>query len=388
MRKFIVLLLSALFVSSCDDFFYKDFFDGSYIYASTDCECKSVDTVEVVEVIENDYTKVYAKVSPAVGVVYVLYEENKYQILTGTIFKEDEDGYYMITSLINDEQVLGYEIMLGDLIHFSDEQISYIGSYNPYRLSVLKIKTDLELYVPTIGDSEDLTIGEDILAIGTPGALDVFNTLTKGIVSGVNEMYEPSNNPPYTQDPTYNVVGFTIDAPTNYGERGGGVFNLKGELVGIISERYYVSQSSSTSITIDSFSFVLGMREIEVPFNNIIENGDYKKPVMGVTIMDLYGLTNYQKDYLNGPENPEGPLPYPIPKDVYQGLFITGLLEGGPSEKAGVPIGHVITHINGQLITRRPVLDKVLLRSKEGDQITITLLDPTTKTTNNYVITL
>ena len=86
MRKFIVLLLSALFVSSCDDFFYKDFFDGSYIYASTDCECKSVDTVEVVEVIENDYTKVYAKVSPAVGVVYVLYEENKYQILTGTEF--------------------------------------------------------------------------------------------------------------------------------------------------------------------------------------------------------------------------------------------------------------------------------------------------------------
>ena len=49
----------------------------------------------------------------------------------------------------------------------------------PFRLSILKITTDLELRAPTIADSETIAIGESILAIGTPGSIDVFNTLTK-----------------------------------------------------------------------------------------------------------------------------------------------------------------------------------------------------------------
>ena len=60
-KRFILLILSVLFVSSCDDFFYPDLIDGSYIYGISDCDCKSIDTVEVVEVIENDYTKAYTK---------------------------------------------------------------------------------------------------------------------------------------------------------------------------------------------------------------------------------------------------------------------------------------------------------------------------------------
>lgn len=387
-KRFILLILSVLFVSSCDDFFYPDLIDGSYIYGISDCDCKSIDTVEVVEVIENDYTKAYTKASPSVGVVYVSYEESKYQIITGTIYKEAEDGYYMITSVVDNEKAPKYEIILGDYIHFTNDEISYIGTYMPFRLSILKITTDLELRVPTIADSETIAIGESILAIGTPGSIDVFNTLTKGVISGVNEMYEPALNPPYQTDLSYNVVGFTIDAPTNYGERGGGVFSTKGELLGIISERYYVSQSSSTSITIDSFSFVIGVRELEVPFNEIIESGTYTKPLMGVTVMDLYGLSAFQKEYLNGENNPDGPMDPAIPLDVYHGLFISGLLEGGASEKAGVPVGHVITHIEGNLITRRPVLDKVLLRKVQGDQVTITVLDPITKTSQDITITL
>ena len=103
-KRFILLILSVLFVSSCDDFFYPDLIDGSYIYGISDCDCKSIDTVEVVEVIENDYTKAYTKASPSVGVVYVSYEESKYQIITGTIYKEAEDGYYMITSVVDNEK--------------------------------------------------------------------------------------------------------------------------------------------------------------------------------------------------------------------------------------------------------------------------------------------
>ena len=104
--------------------------------------------------------------------------------------------------------------------------------------------------------------------------------------------------------------------------------------------------------------------------------------------MDLYGLSAFQKEYLNGENNPDGPMDPAIPLDVYHGLFISGLLEGGASEKAGVPVGHVITHIEGNLITIRPVLDKVLLRKVQGDQVTITVLDPITKTSQDITITL
>jgi serine protease Do len=374
---FLALLVSITLVS-CDSFYY----------VSSEFKCTSIDTVDVVENITNDYTKVYDMVSPSVGMVYIFNTNQQYSILSGTIFKKTSDGYYMVTSLIEPTTVSEYEIILGDLVRFNNDQISYVGSHAPFHMSILKIKTDMELVVPKIGSSGSLAIGEDVLAIGTPNASNIFNTMTKGIVSGVNETYYPQYNPPYIVDSTVNIVGFQFDAPTNYGQRGGGVFNTKGELVGIIAERYYATASGSSTITVDSMSFAMGMDELETPFNSIIETGSYTKPKIGITVLDLYAMSDAQKQALNEEEDPTDPLPAPIPLNIHTGLFIRNISPNSAGSEANLVAGHIITHVEGEPIRKMSTLDRKLMHYVAGQKLTITVLNPTTNTPANYTLTL
>lgn len=370
-------ILSLLVISGCESFFY----------VSSDFQCETVETTKTVYTIENTYTQVYDLVHGSVGTVYAYTSSGEVKVYTGTIIKEASDGYYFITSYL-DPVFVDYEIILGNYQHYQNDVITLVGSHKPFNLSLLKITTTDDIYVPKIAHSSKLIIGESILALGTPEASSTFNTLTKGIISGTYQSYLPGMN--MIDDKTTNVVGFLFDAPTNYGERGGGVFNLKGELVGIISERYY-SSGGTGSLSVDSMTFALGTDELKTPINQIIEKGSYTKPKMGITVMDLFAMSTTQKETLNiegVKESNWDPIKYPLPHTIYKGLFISEISPTSGAADANIPLGHIITQVNEMEILRMAILDATLMHYVAGESITVTVMNPTNLTSQDYTITL
>ena len=198
-----------------------------------------------------------------------------------------------------------------------------------------------QIKIATIGDSNELKVGNGIIAIGN--SLGYGQSVTTGVVSALNREVSTDD---YTQ------AMIQIDAAINGGNSGGALLNSKGEVVGINSVKYS-SNGTSTSASIEGMGFAIPISDVEDIIEKLI-NGEN----------DTGGLTLGIEGYMTNSGNIAS---YRLP----EGFYVSTIVSGGNAEKSDLEIGNIITEIDGNKVTSLEVIRKVLNKKEQGDEVTL-----------------
>jgi len=192
-----------------------------------------------------------------------------------------------------------------------------------------------------LGDSSKVEVGDFVVAIGNPFALQ--HTVTSGIISALGRS---GINPDGYED------FIQTDAAINPGNSGGALVNLRGELVGINSA---ILSRTGGNIGI---GFAIPVNMVKSVMNQLIEYGEVKRGLLGVNI---YTLT------------PDLVQAAGAPADI-QGALVSQVAEGSSADKAGIKVNDIITSVNGQVVKGAPELRNAIGLLRIGDKVEIGLV--------------
>ena len=215
-----------------------------------------------------------------------------------------------------------------------------IGSDESNDIAVIKIDAD-GLTPVVLGSSEALSVGDDVVAIGNPLGELTFS-LTRGIVSALDRTIT-------TESATMELI--QTDCAINSGNSGGALFNMYGEVIGIVNSKY--SSSGMNEASIDNIGFAIPIDNVRGIVESLIKNGYVSKPYIGVSLTDL------------SEEN----LSYGLP----QGAAIGAVTEGAPAAEAGIQVGDIITAVNGEAIENSSDLIAKVKKCQAGDELTLSV---------------
>ena len=255
---------------------------------------------------------------------------------SGSGFVLTDDGY-VLTNFHVVENSNAISVAMYDGKSYDAKLVGYDESND---IAVLKIEaTDLTPVI--LGNSDNLNVGDSVVAIGNPLGELTFS-LTSGAISALERQITMSSGT------TMNLM--QTDCAINSGNSGGALFNLYGEVIGITNAKYSGSGSSSEA-SIDNIGFAIPMNQARKIFEGIIEKGYYSKPYIGVSVTDVSEETQS----------------YGLP----QGAAVKEVVTGGPAEKAGLRANDIITELGGTAITGSQALVDVVGNSKPGDTLQI-----------------
>jgi serine protease Do len=257
---------------------------------------------------------------------------------SGSGFIMTSDGY-ILTNYHVVEGSNSIKVTLYDNSSYSAELIGYDESND---VAVLKIDAD-GLSPVVIGDSDNLNVGDTVMAIGNPLGELTFS-LTSGVVSALNRQITLSSNM------TMDLI--QTDCAINSGNSGGALFNTYGEVVGITNAKYSTS-SSSSSASIDNIGFAIPINSVLNIVDSIIENGYISKPYIGITVQTVSTETQA----------------YGLP----QGAAVKTVVEDSTAEQAGLQANDIITEVNGQTITSSSDLVNLIADCNIGDELNMTI---------------
>lgn len=209
------------------------------------------------------------------------------------------------------------------------------------KLSDINTDTLNSIKIATMGNSDDLKVGNGVIAIGN--ALGYGQSVTTGIVSALDRKV--------TIDEYTNEM-IQIDAAINGGNSGGALLNSKGEVVGINSAKYS-SNGSNGEASIEGMGFAIPISDVNELITDLINGEEISE---GATL----GIEGYMTN--------EG---YGISYNVPTGFYIAGITEGSGAEAAGLEIGNIITEIEGEKVEALSDIQNVLYDKKAGDEVTL-----------------
>ena len=200
-------------------------------------------------------------------------------------------------------------------------------------LAVIKIDAQ-NLPAIEIADSANLKVGQYVITVGNPGGLEFMDSVTYGVVSGLNRVVSADSDLKLIQ----------TDAAINPGNSGGALVNAKGELVGINS-------SKIVSEEFEGMGFAIPSNTVKEICEGIIERENAPEPYVGITISERY--TAQVLNYYGYPN----------------GAVVLSVADGSPADKVGIRKGDIITEYNGKKITEYPILENEIMNSKPGDKV-------------------
>jgi len=251
-----------------------------------------------------------------------------------------DDGYIVTNNHVIDgaERL---EVTLNDNRNFT---ATIVGADPVTDLALIKIDAP-DLHVIPMGNSEDLHVGEWVLAVGNPFGFT--STVTSGIVSA-----KARNISTTTQSPSSGGIEAYIqtDAAVNRGNSGGALVNLAGELVGINTAIY------SQTGTYAGCSFAIPTSIVQKVVGDLKQFGTVQRAFLGISFVEL-SPEFIAKEGLKG---------------VTRGIYVAEVQDRTAAKEAGLIKGDVITHINGAEVVSTGSLQEVLARCSPGDRIRIT----------------
>ena len=295
---------------------------GSTQIVVSNGEHQTVETISADPGSQMTASQVYEKnVGSTVGITTEVTTYNYFGYPTtgaaaGSGFILSSDGYI----LTNQHVIDGANSIKVAMYDGKTYQAKLIGEDASNDIAVLKIDAT-GLTPVTLGNSDTLKVGEDVLAIGNPLGELTFS-LTKGAVSALDRSVTLSSGV------TMNLI--QTDCAINSGNSGGALFNLYGEVVGITNAKYS-SNGYSGEASIDNIGFAIPINQIKDIVNSIIENGYISKPYIGVTVENVG----------------EEAVSYGLPR----GAAIKSVENDSPAAKAGLMANDIITSVNGTEIT-------------------------------------
>lgn len=317
------------------------------IETSTSSSNVSSDLVDLVE-YSNTSVTVAQKVLPSIVGIKIKYSINSIfgsseAEATGSGIIISEDGYILTNNHVVSSESSSYYYTVEEAAKMTvnlyndtkEYEATIIGTDEYTDLAVIKIDAS-GLTPATLGDSDNVKVGEFAMAIGCPLGLDI--TVTSGIISAVNRtVSEGTGGTEYTCIQT--------DAAINSGNSGGALVNSNGEVIGINTLKL-----SGTGV--EGMGFAIPISSTKDIIDQLIEYKTVKRPYIGIS-----GVAVDEKTAKN----------YNIPTGVY----VYSAEKDSPAEKAGLQKGDVITHIEGTEVKNVNELNKVKNKSKIGDTVTL-----------------
>lgn len=301
-----------------------------------------------------DCEKLYEKVNESIVMVYNYvsdsYGDGGYaKSGTGSGVIITTDGYIVtnhhvvkgaskITVVVSDKST-GYEDV--------EMEAALVGTDSTTDIAVLKVERAERFVASAVGDSSSLKVGQEVCVIGNPSGL--YKSLSNGIISGLNR---------FASDEGYELSSIQTNAAINPGNSGGGLFDMYGNLVGVVNSKL-VSTSSGTSI--ENLGFAITIDEAKPIISDLINYGFITgRPVIGI-------LTQEVSQFSTGSS----------------GLLVSEINESAPVAKSDLRVGDIITAVNGESVTTVTDVQRITKGMREGDKVTLTVSRPTT-TGNGY----
>lgn len=251
-----------------------------------------------------------------------------------------EDGYIVTNNHVID-QANKIEVVLNDKRSYIAE---LVGADKNTDLAVLRI-SDSDLPFLKLGNSDEVKVGQWVVAVGNPFNLN--STVTLGIVSALGRNIDLLRS----QGNQYAIENFIqTDAAINPGNSGGALVNVFGELIGINTA--IASQTGSYA----GYGFAVPVNLMKKVVNDLMKYGKVQRAILGVSIQDVNQSLLEEKG-----------LP-----DL-KGVYIADVVSGGAAEKAGIKKDDVILKIDGEEINSSSNLQEKVGKYRPGDKITITV---------------
>lgn len=262
------------------------------------------------------------------------------------------DGYIVTNNHVID----GADELTVTLNDNTEYSARIIGADKTTDLALIKIDGK-NLPAITIANSEDIKVGEWVLAVGNPLGLN--NTVTAGIVSAKARSLGANGVESFIQ----------TDAAINAGNSGGALVNTRGELVGINAMLY--SQTGLYS----GYGFAIPTSIMNKVVEDLKQYGTVQRALIGIQGIDVKNYVDSQKD--QGKE---------IDLGTMEGIYVAKVTEGGAAEEAGIKEGDVIVEADGQKVTKMAELQEAIAKKRPGEKITLTYLHNKKKHTETVTL--
>ncbi|MDR2658292.1 MAG: trypsin-like peptidase domain-containing protein [Oscillospiraceae bacterium] len=317
--------------------------------------------LETLPGVESPFQTVYKQVSPSVVSVNVVqrasfqygrvYQSAQSQLAgSGVVVRVEGSTRYIVTNNHVVEGATSYSITVGG----EEYPAELVASDSTTDLAVLKV-TDAALTLPAVplGDSDAVEVGEWVMVIGTPLDASLTNTLTVGVVSGLNREVPVSSSSNRQRTTTISTDMIQTDAAINSGNSGGAMFNTKGELIGIPSIK--MSSSGMFGIaSIEGVGYAIPVNTVKTVVPDLIQYQQVMRPRIGVSISDTGSDTD---------EPTESSLP--------KGIVIQIVESGSPAEQAGLKPYDIIMKADGERVRTTSELTAKVQSHKVGETVTL-----------------
>lgn len=267
---------------------------------------------------------------------------------SGVIYKKEGKYAYLVTNthVINGAKKV--DILLADGNKVPGE---VVGSDVYSDIAVVRISADKAKAVAEFGDSNQLTVGETAIAIGSPLGTDYANSVTQGIISsqGRNVKLKADNGQ------NISTRALQTDAAINPGNSGGPLINIQGQVIGITSSK--ISNNGQTSV--EGMGFAIPANDVVNIIKQLEEKGKVVRPALGIQMMDLSNLSTSDLSQLKLPEKISG------------GVLVRSTLENMPASDK-LQRYDVITKIDNTDIESTADLQSALYSHQINDTIKVT----------------
>lgn len=248
---------------------------------------------------------------------------------SGVIYSADG---YIIT---NNHVIDGASSITVKTMDGTEYPATLIGTDPQTDIAVIKVDAT-NLTPAAIGDSDAIQVGEATIAIGNPlGSLG--GTVTTGIISAVGREITINNE---------TMTLLQTDAAINPGNSGGGLFDVSGNLIGIVNAK-------NASSEIEGLGFAIPISDVTNVIQELIENGRVtSRPVLNVTLQQVSDAAYFGQS-----------------SDLQPGVYIVQVVEGGTADRSGLKVGDRILSFDGQEITQSNEVKQILKKHAIGDQV-------------------
>ena len=303
--------------------------------------------VKTLEGIQSPFADVVDVVMPCV--VGVSNRARTYSIISGQtdVIEQATGSGVMITT--QGHVVTNYHVIEGanDVQVLSNGQYlqaEIVGYDELTDLAVLRVTEDVNLPAVKMGDISQVRVGDWAIVIGNPLGKQFADTVTIGVVSALNRELEGTSI----------VKMMQTDAAINSGNSGGGLFNTKGELIGIPSLKYS-SNGVKDAASIEGIAMAIPVDVVKPIVESLIQFGKVTRPKLGISVVTLRGSE----------EPTDGLIP--------AGVLVTSVSQDSPAQKGGLCQNDIILKMDGErIMLHTDLINRIAVRSA-GEQITLTV---------------
>ena len=230
-------------------------------------------------------------------------------------------------------------VTIGD----KDYTATVVGEDSTSDIAVIKVDAD-GLTPAIVGDSDKLAVGDNVLAVGNPLG-ELGGTVTSGIVSALNRSVSIQSSSSVN---TMSLI--QMDASVSPGNSGGGLFNMNGELIGIVNAK-------SSSSDAEGLGFAIPINDAIKVAQDLLENGYVTgRPYMGITYLAVNDAQTAAQLGVNA-----------------YGIYVVDVVSGGPADKAGLKAGDRIVSIDNTEVAQKTDLGTLMQEHSAGDTLSITV---------------